>query len=241
MTGSHGSRAAPRAVVLGAVSAAVVVLLWAAAGGPGALLSDSGRRRVLTHTPEPTAQASTVSPAPNLRTVTRNIRQTHDLSWLGTLIAWAVLVGAVLVIALALRYLWAHRWRPPEKPSEVAFEVLPRGRLAQALHDDSAAQLAAVAEGSPRNGIVRCWLRLEQTIGEAGLPPGPTETSSEYTVRVLRNLDVDPRAIGRLAGLYREARFSEHPLAESDRTAARAALQQLHSELAELGPVEPAR
>ena len=69
-----------------------------------------------------------------------------------------------------------------------------------------------------------CWLRLEEVVAEAGVPPRRSETSAEFVVRVLHSLDLDPRAIGALAALYREARFSEHELGEDARTAARAAL-----------------
>ena len=52
-------------------------------------------------------------------------------------------------------------------------------------------------------------------------------------MRVLKRLDLDPRAISDLSRLYREARFSEHELDESHRVAARSALQRLHSDLQE--------
>jgi hypothetical protein len=49
---------------------------------------------------------------------------------------------------------------------------------------------------------------------------------------VLHALDLDPRAIERLARLYREARFSRHPLGEDARAQAAAALEALHADLA---------
>jgi hypothetical protein len=57
----------------------------------------------------------------------------------------------------------------------------------------------------------------------------------------LHTLDLDPRAIGELSHLYREARFSEHELDETARTTARSALQQLHSDLQELDANPPRR
>ena len=41
-------------------------------------------------------------------------------------------------------------------------------------------------------------------------------------------VDADPAAVSRLAGLYREARFSEHELTEADRPAALEALDAIH-------------
>ncbi|MGA9748583.1 MAG: DUF4129 domain-containing protein, partial [Nocardioides sp.] len=95
--------------------------------------------------------------------------------------------------------------------------------------------------GSPRNGIVACWARLEDAVADAGVPRNRHETSAEFTVRVLHVLDLDPRAIGDLARLYREARFSEHELAESARDDARDALARLQSDLAALSGAREGR
>ena len=64
------------------------------------------------------------------------------------------------------------------------------------------------------------------------MPPRPSDTAAEFVQRTLRSLDLDPRAIASLASLYREARFSEHPVGEDARAAARAALETLHADLA---------
>ena len=69
------------------------------------------------------------------------------------------------------------------------------------------------------------------------MPPDRAETSAEYVVRVLRALDLEPRPIAILAQLFREARFSEHPLGEDARSRARSALEALHGELADRGAV----
>ena len=63
------------------------------------------------------------------------------------------------------------------------------------------------------------------------MPPDRAETSAEFVVRALRGLDLDPAPIARLAALYREARFSEHPVGEEARGEARAALEVLHEDL----------
>ncbi len=85
--------------------------------------------------------------------------------------------------------------------------------------------------GSPRNAIVACWLRLEELAGEAGVPAHPTETSTEFTARVLGSLAFDPAMINGFARLYREARFSRHELGEPARRAAVAALRSLHDDI----------
>lgn len=217
-----------------AISLGLLLLLWAATTGPARVLSPSGRLHTFGTPFQPEAVTTSAAPR-NLEELTKDVRQTHDLSWLGDLLAWAILLGFLLGVVLLARFAWRRRPRRPEAPPEVDFDVLPAERVARALSEDLDAQLDAVAGGTPRNGIVRCWLRLEQSVAEAGLPPQRFETAAEFTVRVLHRLDLDPRAIGRLAGLYREARFSEHELGEDARTAARSALEQLHEDLRRVG------
>lgn len=215
-----------------AVAAGLVLLVWAAAAGPVGMLSPSGRRLELDAPPPPTPTPSDAGvPGDPLESLRGDRTGGIDLSWLGQLITWAFVLAVLGLALIGLRWLWQNRWRPTPKPQVAEFDVLPEAAVAEALRDDVDAQLAAVEEGSPRNGIVRCWLRLEDIVGRAGLPRNAWETSAEYTVRILKALDVDPRAIGRLARLYREARFSEHELDETARTAATSALRQLHADL----------
>jgi Domain of unknown function (DUF4129) len=219
------------------VAVGLLVLVWAASAGPVRMLRDSGRRYVFEPPPPPPPSGSpSGGPGPTLREVTKDVRPLADLSWLGDLIATAILLAVAAAVLLALAWLWRHRWRPPAPPEQVDFEVLP-DRLATALREDRVAQLEAVAGGDARNGIVACWLRLQETLTAAGVPPGRAETSAEYVVRVLHRLDLDPVPVARLAALYREARFSTHPVDEDARRAATEALEALHRELAGRGAV----
>lgn len=235
MTGKEAVRRAAPAWLPAGVAAGFLVLVWAAGGGPVDLFDPSDR----TRGPRvyPSAGESPVegpSGPPQLAEATEDVEQTLDLSWLGDLIAWAIFLGTLVAVAALARMLWQRRWRPPPPAPVVEFEVLPAREIADRLTEDAQAQREAIAEGEPRNGIVRCWLLLQDSIAAAGLPPGPAETSTEFTVRVLHALDLDPRAIERLARLYREARFSHHPLGEDARAEAAAALDALHADLAKV-------
>lgn len=140
-----------------------------------------------------------------------------------------------IALVLGAVWLWRNRWRPKGKPAEVDFEVLPERDVASAaLSREAHSQLTLIEQGDPRSAIVRCWLRLEEAVAAAGLPRVPSETSTEFALRVLRSLDLDPRAVATLAQLFREARFSDHTLGEPERSAARAALQRLADDLAQL-------
>ena len=90
----------------------------------------------------------------------------------------------------------------------------------------------ALAEGDAANGIVACWVRLEDAVVASGIGRAPAETSSELTMRVLRARAVDADALACLAALYREARFSRHDLGEPDRQRAVDVLDEVLAQLA---------
>lgn len=156
-----------------------------------------------------------------------------DMTWMDSLLTTLVLAAALIGLVLLVRWVWSNTWRKRRHrlrmSPDVAFEVLPEVSLA--LANDAPAQLAALEEGTPRNAIVACWLRLEEVAGEAGVPSRPAETSTEFTARVLGALAFDPAMINGFASLYREARFSRHELGEPARRAAVAALRSLYDDI----------
>ena len=232
MTGN--GRSTVTAVLPALALLGLLALLWAATTGPVAMLGASPARPaapVATPARTPLATPSATGSLPTYREVTKGVRASIDLSWLGQLIAWTVVLAVCWAVLLMVRSLWRNRWRRPDRPVEAAFDLAPDGPLAQAVARDATEQLAAVERGGPRDGVVACWLRLEETVASSGVAPRPSETSSELAARVLQSLDVDPRAVARLAALYREARFSAHPMGEQSRAEAREALRTLHHDL----------
>ncbi len=144
-----------------------------------------------------------------------------------------VFYGAVAIVAATvLVYAWRNRprlrwWR--RRVDHADFDSLDD--LAGALAADAQAQRDALRRGSPRNGIVECWLRLETAVVAAGVERKPSDTSAELTERVLAVHHVEPSAIAALAALYREARFSDHSMGEEARRAAIDALDAVHDSL----------
>lgn len=151
--------------------------------------------------------------------------------WL-KLLVWtlAVLVlGAIVALltylgALAIRSLSARRRSRVERAA-VEFTVLDEpGRVAEEMVGDAGEQDALLREGEPRNAIVAAWHRFEVQGERAGVGRRPSETSSEYAIRILDLVSADSGAVNRLAGLYREARFSDHVITEDHRARALDAL-----------------
>ena len=143
--------------------------------------------------------------------------------------------GALLVILLIVRLVprlgrRLPRRRTAEEPVEYAPANSTRqlvSRVTDALDDT----LAVFRRGDRQRAIIACWIRLEQIAEEAGFGRLSSETSSELATRWLKLLPVSRQPLLTLAELYREARYSSHPLDESALVTARGALEQLRREI----------
>lgn len=152
------------------------------------------------------------------------------------LVPSALVLGAALLVLARLRVVRRRRRlsgqvgvrRVPVPEAEPPPDE-PEGPGLPAALDEGA---RAIGEGSPRNAIVAAWVRLEQAIEGEHFPHRPEETPSELVERALAAYDLDREAIARLAALYREARFSSHPVTEGHRAEAAECLRRL---LAALG------
>ena len=226
------------AAVLAAALLVVVLVTWAASIGPGGVLEGPGieARR---STPSPTESTLTASASPQTD-VQRLEESTPGPAnpWLRTIAFVVELATLCLVLFLLfrlaqwLREAYDARRRRDERPDEVAFDVIEvPGLLAREILHDAEAQRRVLLAGAPGNAIIQCWERFEAQAAAAGVSRQVWETSSEFTLRLLDLVAAEDRAVSRLAGLYREARFSEHPMTEAHRAAALEALAVIHAGL----------
>ncbi len=117
----------------------------------------------------------------------------------------------------------------PAAPEPGAASVI---ETAAGLDAAAGAALAALDEGTdPRQAVIAAWLGLEQAAARAGTQRRPAETPGELAQRLLAGHAVSPVTLARLAGLYREARYSRHVVDERMRAEARRALERLRREL----------
>lgn len=153
--------------------------------------------------------------------------------WLRTLalVLLALLLGAVVLVVFASFRLGLRRRRlqggrvPHDAGSPYVEGEQPPEE--ESLHQVLEQRLSSLGEGTPRNAVVAAWVRLEDFARAHGLAAHQSDTPSEFVARTLATYDLDRDAIQRLADLYREARFSEHPLTESHRDEARTCLERL--------------
>lgn len=149
------------------------------------------------------------------------------LFWFGAATVMLIAVGWLVVAVLRALQLRARRRHQP--PAHLP-DPLPR-----VVAESVERAIDELSVDTPDNAIVRCWVHLQDAARTAGVEPRPSETSAELTVRLLNDLDVDRDALRQLAALFREARFSSHPLGEADRTAAHDALLRIRNSLAVAG------
>lgn len=217
----------------GLVVAVVVALLL--------VVSSSGSVRVWSE-PPPGAPATVIeegtAPDDDLGTGQGRLPAqeagTPDSWWLRVLaiaLGLALLRWAWIVISFWWHALRGRRERVPRFGG--GLDALPgtNGDDEVTVDFDLDDRLDRLRTGDPRNAIVACWSQLEDDAAAAGLGRMPSETSMEYTQRVLSAAAVDVEAIEELAELYREARFSDHPVDDDRRARAVAALRRLHGSL----------
>lgn len=258
MRASGGVSPAVRAVLAtGAASLLMVLVAWATLIGPDEVFTGPG---IVDRTFTPTVQTCLPVPTPDADGTVETpdnpdrlpycdepaasgdgdpdpTSQAPTPLWL-KLLVWAfVFVGASLFVALVaalVRLAWtqARPRRRREVAAEVAFTTLGEpARLAQEITADAAGQDAVLRDGDPRNAIVAAWQRFEVQGAAAGVGRHAWETSSEYALRILDLVSADADATHRLARLYREARFSEHPITEEHRAQAIDALAAVRRSL----------
>jgi hypothetical protein len=225
------------AAVIGAVCLLLVVALWAASIGPDRALRGPGLERV-TDVASPTTDSPSPS-ASGINDVERTLEHPGEANPILKLIGLLVeLLLAAALIWLLLRFgrrllqAWRERVRAPEKREHVEFEVLEDpGPSREQVEKQARAALELLDEGEPRNAIVAAWERFEVGADELGFGRRPWETSSEFVLRMLAIVAADHGAVMQLESLYREARYSTHPMGERERAEARTALLEIQGSL----------
>lgn len=150
---------------------------------------------------------------------------------LASAITWAMrvliaLVVIVVLVALARAVLDWLAGRRVVLEEEVGVDVLPEQLLEQARESEQ-----LLGRGTPANAVVAAWVRLEDAVRGAGLRDDDSRTSTELVTSVIGGFGVRQAPLERLAELYREARFSRHPVGEDARTRAGEALREIQGDL----------
>jgi hypothetical protein len=88
-------------------------------------------------------------------------------------------------------------------------------------------------EPNPRRAVIACYHRLELVLSQHGLPRAPWQTPLEYLRVALQRFHLPAPRLQGLRTLFELAKFSAHPLGESEKHLAIAALREAKTALEE--------
>jgi Domain of unknown function (DUF4129) len=151
-----------------------------------------------------------------------------------------LLIGVILALLLAGALVWLVlrllRAARQDAVSSIAPVAAPpeQDALAEALD----AARGALTGTDARAAIIACYRAMEVSLAESGIERDRSDTPADLLARAARGGVLGGAAPtgagpGQLADLFREARFSSHPMGAGDLERARAALDATTAHLAE--------
>ncbi len=136
-------------------------------------------------------------------------------------------VAVLTLLAIAGLAMWLSGRR--KRAARASLAATP----AEALADVLAETLDDLrAESDPRRAVIAAYARMERALAAAGLPRRDAEAPEEYLDRILDEVELSPRAAGRLTALFAWARFSVHDVRPEMKDEAIETLEQVRQELA---------
>lgn len=141
-----------------------------------------------------------------------------------------IIAGVLIVVVLAGLGYAVYRGTRPVEPIDASEreQVRTRARLVAAVDD---ADRALAAETEPRAAIIACYRAMESSLGTAGVEHRVTDAPEDFLSRAAGSGIALPDAAWQLTELFREARYSTHPMTADQRERAAGALARLRAEL----------
>jgi hypothetical protein len=146
----------------------------------------------------------------------------------------AATIAAVLIVA-------ARLLRNAPAPQAVSVAHPPEtGAEDEALADALLAGRSALEGDDARAAIIACYAAMEDTLGRAGITRERADCPTDLLRRAVARDAVDRSASAALTDLFREARFSTHPMDAGHLAAASRALDAITTSIAEALARRPA-
>ena len=215
------------ALVAVATAAVPIVLFFLHShdGGQGAgvctncpLVAPTASARLIV---DPTAAVNKPGQAPHI-----------ELPMTTILLVLVGLLAAIIAAAVAIALL---RWLR-ERAAAEGIGGAPLASMAEDEEDESALEMAVLAgrdalAGEARAAIIACYAAMETSLTEAGVPRLESDSPADLLARATQRGVVDGPAPRLLAALFREARFSSHPMDARHLDQARGALDEIAAQL----------
>ena len=164
-------------------------------------------------------------PTPSPPRHTRHSDHGMNLDLMRVLVVLAVVLFVVVVV-LAARYLWRYLTRLPAPEAAASYANLDdeQERLAQAVDSGRRALLDG---DDARAAVIACYLAMEQSLAESGVTRRASDSPQDLLERAVSGGLPAGSAAAELTALFREARYSTHPMDGSHRDRAAAALAEI--------------
>ncbi|MEU6238318.1 DUF4129 domain-containing protein [Kitasatospora sp. NPDC047058] len=147
-------------------------------------------------------------------------------------LAVAAVVLFVVVLVLVVRRLRLRRMQAQPAPLLPAAPPRPEDVLAEAV----ATGLRALGGSDARAAVIACYAAMEGSLAASGVSRRVSENPTELLERAVTDDRVDRFHAEALTALFREARYSTHPMDEAHVRRARTALDAIAAGLANAGP-----
>jgi uncharacterized protein DUF4129 len=169
-----------------------------------------------------------VAPTPRATGHGIHLNLTYLMLALVILTVAAVIAAAVVVIVRVLRGASREGAVAPQPavPAESGLED-------EALADALLAGRSALEGFDARAAIIACYAAMEDSLRQAGIARERADSPTDLLRRATARDTVDRAAAAELTELFREARFSTHPMGEGHLAAARRALDTITASVAE--------
>jgi hypothetical protein len=141
---------------------------------------------------------------------------------------WGLLI-VVLITVTVLTWRWLARQVKVGELAEDDVIVEDSATLREAVESGRSALLTF---DDAKAAIIACYSAMEQSLAEHGAARAVADTPDELLARATRTGIAHGTAPARLTALFYEARFSNHPMDQTQREAAEQALNELAQALA---------
>lgn len=145
-------------------------------------------------------------------------------------ILYLVLAAAIALVAYGVIRLLRRRWFSRADVPVADFDELDADveQLTEAI---AAGRRALADEGEAREAVIACYAAMENALSAQGNGRRAADTPEEFLRRVTGARLIPAEPAERLTDLFREARFSRHPIDEAKRGQAREALNVIAEHL----------
>jgi hypothetical protein len=134
----------------------------------------------------------------------------------------ALLVAVVMIAGLRL---WRHLTRPPALDAPATYVTLDdeQERLAHAV---DSGRRALLDETDARAAVIACYAAMEESLADSGVTRRASDSPQDLLERAAAG-GLPTGAAATLTAQFREARYSTHPMDDSHRDRASAALTEI--------------